>query len=131
MLERGLTKNPGTLSTMAPETFEAAAAGGAGAGAGVRHYDERCDVFSAGALFYALVTGTEPTKDPRLGLEHGRFPGLNRPEGPPRAGSGRPFSEDSLELDLLTQMTRLALDGPHPRLTAEQALAHEFFTAHI
>lgn len=128
VLEKGLTKNPGTLSTMAPETFEPAAPGGGGAGAGVRHYDERCDVFSAGALFFALVTGLEPSKDPRLGLEHGRFPGLNRPEGPPRAGSGRPFSEGSVELDLLTQMTRLALDGPQPRLTAAEALAHPFFS---
>lgn len=110
-LPAGLTTNPGTKSTMAPEVL-------------TDRYDERVDVFSAGCVFYSLLTGKEALRSPDLCIEEGRFPTLYPP---PPHGSGLLFSEGSEELDLLRYMTRRALVGPHARPRVADVLAHPFF----
>lgn len=120
-LAKGMTTNPGTLSTMAPETYHPDPHA-----VPARAYDARCDVFSAGCVFYKLVAGRSALREPAIGLERGRFPELLPL---PAAGDARPFAHGSLELDLLRAMTRLELAGPTQRLTAAEALRHPFFEA--
>lgn len=100
--------------------------------------DPRCDVFSAGAIFYTLMTGQMPDKTVDRGIEDGRFPRLHDRAGDPRfrvvdehGHERRLFGEGSPELDLLVGMTRKELAGPRQRFTVAQALAHPFFHMHL
>lgn len=109
--DRDLTHGPGSHTTKAPEVV-------------TPRYDARVDVFSAGCVFYSLLTGGDPLPRPELCLEEGRFPLLNPP---PPAHSGRVFSEGSDELALLRYMTRRSLEGENARPFVEDVLKHKFF----
>eukprot|EP01017_Pseudomicrothorax_dubius_P049167 TRINITY_DN9100_c0_g1_i2.p1 TRINITY_DN9100_c0_g1~~TRINITY_DN9100_c0_g1_i2.p1 ORF type:complete len:619 (-),score=149.59 TRINITY_DN9100_c0_g1_i2:61-1917(-) len=97
----------GTPGYVAPEVFQH------------KKYDVVCDIFSVGIMFYRMLTGLSPfyAKDHKVILEKNKIGVID---------FGLPvfkfISKEAFEL-----LQRLLEKDPTKRLTAQQALRHDFF----
>jgi calcium-dependent protein kinase len=104
--EGGLTGRQGTLHYMAPETIG-------------KNYDEKCDIWSCGVIFYTLITGKTC------------LPGMTQGQNPSKLklisiDFSLPVfqSVSSKSLSLLKQMLQ---KDPSKRISAKNALSHKWF----
>lgn len=107
-----LFKRCGTPGFVAPEVINAPSKANI-------HYTPQCDVFSAGVIFYILLTERSPfdgksfreilqkNKQCQINFQHPKLKG------------------NKVALDLLEKMCQV---DPEKRITAAQALKHQFFT---
>ena len=84
-----------------------------------KHYDEKCDLWSCGVILYILLSGRPP------------FGGENDKEIMERVSIGKydlqssPFNK--LTEDCIDLLTKLLTRDPKQRISAQEALAHNWF----
>jgi len=84
------------------------------------HYTPKCDVFSAGVIFYILLTEVSP-------FEGRSFREILHKNKKCQINFGHPrLKRNKVALDLLRKM---CVVGPQARISAKEALKHPFFTS--
>ena len=111
-IEEYLYKRCGTPGFVAPEVINAPSNQNI-------HYDPKCDVFSAGVIFYILLTEKSPFdgKSFKEILQKNKKCNINF--------DLKPLNSNSPAVDLLKKML---IKDPTKRLSAKQALKHPFFS---
>lgn len=107
-----LFKRCGTPGFVAPEVINAPSNENI-------HYDPKCDVFSAGVIFYILLTERSP-------FDGKSFKEILQKNKQAKVDFKNPkLRKNKVALDLLQRMLEVE---PERRLSAKEALAHKFFT---
>lgn len=109
LIEENLSKFTGTILYIAPEVIN-------------KNYNEKCDIWSCGILFYILITGTAP------------FQGSNQEIKDKISKSDFEIPLDKIQniSDSSRDLLKKLLEPDfNKRVSAEEVLNHEFFTKFI
>ena len=108
--EKKMDQTYGTAYYIAPEVLQ-------------HKYDEKCDVWSIGVIMYILLTGRPPFDG---GTDNQIIKKVQQGKYPTKIAEFKPLSKDAKDL-----IGHLLKYKPADRLTASEALEHNWFKANV